>query len=149
MEEEVKQDSLEEVKHKLLEIMKFGLSSCVKADKIGLSIQTHFNDAQEYLTQLKKLTSIYIKIQKEDNENNINPNEEISLVNLRIIKMFRYDNEFTTAILGFKEINKKFSIENRDEEYSIVKKIIKTYNFKNITPVIMYLIEGLLERYLS
>jgi len=29
MEEEVKQDSLEEVKHKLLEIMKFGLSSCM------------------------------------------------------------------------------------------------------------------------
>ena len=97
----------------------------------GISKEHHYRDAREFLVHITKFYDIFSKLKSESfcyiNTKQITNKED----QLKIMKETLYtNNEFNTGKLELKQYCVKFLQEDRDE-YSIVKKIIDIYNFKN------------------
>ena len=54
-----------DVKQKHAELLLFAVSSCMKADELGISLDQHLNDAYEFLKPFKKLSDVYEKIEMD------------------------------------------------------------------------------------
>ena len=125
----------DEANKKRNEILSFVVSSCIKAEKLGISLKQHIHDAEEFLTPFKTMMDCdeknkldYITYIQKCHEHNVNDVEDY--INFRKDAFIKNENN-KTASSNFKNLNIKFANEIRDEDYSLVKKIISIYSINN------------------
>uniref|UniRef100_A0A6C0CYQ5 Uncharacterized protein n=1 Tax=viral metagenome TaxID=1070528 RepID=A0A6C0CYQ5_9ZZZZ len=149
--------NINNVKQKHAELLLFAVSSCMKADELGISLDPHLNDAHEFLKPLKSISDVYQKISLEytayykTNRPNYNTLEEF-IENGGDLKkfsnnQFKNNIEYRTAHTNFKKVYNKFENEIRDEEHSLIKKIISLYETKDFTVPELKFLSGFVETY--
>lgn len=117
----------------------------------GISTDQHYKDAREFLVYITKFYDTFSKLRTESfsyiKTNNIFNNED----RVKIMEKTIFTNsEFKTELSNIKQFYDNFLHEDRDE-YSVVKLIFETYNYKkiNISYPQIQNIKNLLEFYLS
>ena len=148
---------MQEVKDKRSELLNFVLNSCMKADNMVISLQQHFDDAREFLTPLKVLLDFQDKTQLDflnHYKSTVQQSNSSQEYFNQCYKQFRTEhlvnnNEYQTARADFFQVHTKFTNEVRDEEHSVVKKIINLYEKKDMNFAEIKFISGFLERYIK
>jgi hypothetical protein len=117
---------------------------------LGLSKDQHFDDAEELLALITKIKNIFDKLRKvafdDIKTKKITDKEE----QLKIIKQTLNDKEFKSTRLDLGRFSDNFLTRDRDDNFSLVKKILQMYNLKkNLTYNNIQDIIGHLEIYLT
>jgi hypothetical protein len=117
----------------------------------GISTDQHYKDARDFLVYITKFYDTFSELRTEAfsyiKTNKIFNNED----RLEIMKKIIFTNsEYNTELSNIKQFYDNFLHEDRDE-YSVVKLIFETYNYKkiNISYPQIENIKDLLEFYLS
>jgi hypothetical protein len=148
-----------EVKQKHAELLRFAVASCIRADELDISLYPHLDDAYEFLHPIKAFRDVYKKIALDYlpyyEQNHPNFEHQEFLANVREFNNFAR-NQFDTNLdyqvvhQNFIEKYNKFTNEIRDEEFSLVKKIVSLYKMKEITAAAeLNFLTGFLERYVK
>jgi hypothetical protein len=141
------------------ELLLFVVSSCAKADELGISLDPHLNDALEFFQPLKMISDIYQKINSDFtdyykvNRPNFNTLQEfvencgdhLTFVN----DQFKNNEDYRTAHRNFTNVYFKFTNESRDEEHSLIKKIVSVYRRKDMTVPELKFLAGFVETYIT
>ena len=149
----------DDVKQKHAELLLFVVSSCMKADELGISLDPHLNDAYEFLKPLKTISDVYEKINLDytayykANRPNFNTLQEfvencgdhLKFVN----NQFKNSRDYSIAHTNFTKVYNKFSNETRDEEHSLIKKIVSVYKRKDMTIPELKFLSGFVETYIT
>jgi hypothetical protein len=149
----------DDVKQKHAELLLFAVSSCVKADELGISLEPHLNDAYEFLKPLKTLSDVYEKINSDytayykANRPNFNTFQEfvdncgdyLKFVNNQL----KNSRDYSMAHRNFTEVYLKFANETRDEEHSLIKKIVTVYKRNDITISELKFLSGFVGTYVT
>ena len=96
----------------------FAISSIMKAEQIGLSLQPHQDDAREFLTAITKLNTAFTKVRNTFSNSlpsDYNRNDAIKLANAKEQLITMLDKN---KVEGF-EVKKKFKINMPDTSSSI------------------------------
>lgn len=147
----------DDVKQKHAELLIFVVSSCMKADELGISLDPHLNDAHEFLKPFKALSDVFEKINLDytayykanrPNFNNLqdfveNCGDHLTFVN----NQFKNNIDYSMVHTNFTKVYDKFSNETRDEEHSLIKKIVSLYKKKDITVPETKFLCGFIETY--
>ena len=139
------------------ELLGFVLNSCMKADNMVISLQQHFDDAREFLTPLKVLLDFQDKTQLDflsHYKSTVQLSNSSQEYFNECYKQFRTEmlvnnNEYQIARASFFQVHTKFINEIRDEEHSVVKKIINLYEKKDMKYTELKFISGFLETYIK
>ena len=122
-----------------------------KDNDSGISTDQHYKDAREFLVYITEFYDTFSKLRSESfcsiRTKQITNKED----QLKIMKETIFTNsEFKTGLSNIKQFHDKFMEEDRDE-YSVVRLIFETYNYKqiNISYPQIQNIKDLLEFYLS
>ena len=148
-----------EVVKKHAELLLFVVSSCAKADELGISLDQHLNDALEFFQPLKTMSDIYEKINSDfteyykANRQNFNTLQEfvencgdhLTFVN----DQFKNNIDYIIAHRNFTNVYLKFVNESRDEEHSLIKKIVSVYERKDMTVPELKFLTGFVETYIT
>jgi len=132
------------------DISNFMINSSKNSAILGLSKDQHFNDAEELLKLVTNLKNIFDKLRKvafdDIKTKKITDKEE----QLKIIKQTLNDKEFKSTRLDLGRFSDNFLTRDRDDNFSLVKKILQMYNLKkNLTYNNIQDIIGHLEIYLT
>ena len=132
------------------EICNFMINSSKNSAILGLSKDQHFNDAEELLKLVTNLKNIFDKLRKvafdDIKTKKITDKEE----QLKIIKQTLNDKEFKSTRLDLGRFSDNFLTRDRDDNFSLVKKILQMYNLKkNLTYNNIQDIIGHLDIYLT
>ena len=132
------------------DISYFMINSSKNSAILGLSKDQHFDDAEELLALITKIKNIFDKLRKvafdDIKTKNITDKEE----QLKIIKQSLNDKDFKVARLDIGRFSDNFLTRDRDDNFSLVKKILQMYNLKkNLTYNNIQDIIGHLEIYLT
>ena len=150
----------DDAKQKHAELLLFGVSSCMKAGELAISLDPHLNDAYEFLKPLKTISDVYDKINSDytayfkANRPNFNTLQEFvencGDHHLKFVKnQFNNSGDYNMADRNFREVYLKFTNETRDEEYSLIKKIISLYKMKDMTVAELKFLSGFVETYIT
>ena len=158
-EEEEEDSSSVTDKQKHAELLLFVVSSCMKADELGISLDTHLNDAYEFLKPLKTISDVFEKINLDytdyykANRPNFNTLQEFVENcgdHLKFVKnQFNNSRDYSIAYTNFREVYLKFTNETRNEEHSLIKKIVSVYNMKDMTVPELKFLSGFVETYIT
>ena len=132
------------------DIWNFMINSSKNSAILGLSKDQHFNDAEELLKLVTNLKNIFDKLRKvaidDIKTKNITNRED----QLKIMNQTLNTKEFTLASKEIFKFSNNFLNQVRDDNFSLVKKIIQMYNTKtNLTYNTIQNIIGHLELYLT
>ena len=132
------------------DISNFMINSSKNSAILGLSKDQHFDDAEELLALITKIKNIFDKLRKvafdDIKTKKITDKEE----QLKIIKQTLNNKEFKSARLDLGRFSDNFLTRDRDDNFSLVKKILQIYNLKkNLTYNNIQDIIGHLDIYLT
>ena len=149
----------QDIKQKHAELLRFVVASCIRADELDISLFPHLNDAYEFLHPTQAFEDVYKKIALDyvpyyrANHPNFEHQEFLENVtgfNNFARNQFNSNPEYQVVHQNFIEKYNKFTNENRDEEFSLVKKIVSLYKMKEITAAAeLNFLNGFLERYIK
>ena len=150
----------DDAKKKHSELLLFGVLTSIKADQLGISLDPHLNEAYEFLKPLKKISDVYEKINSDyiadykANRPNFNTLQEFvencGDHHLKFVKdQFNNSRDYSISNRNFREVYLKFTNETRDEEYSLIKKIVSVYKLKYMTVAELKFLSGFVETYIT
>jgi hypothetical protein len=146
-------------KQKHAELLRFTVKSCIRADELDISLNPHLDDAYEFLHPTKAFMDVYKQItsdylpyyeQKHPNFEHREILKNVTEFNNFARNQFATNLHYQVVHQNFIEKYNKFTNENRNEEFSLVKKIVSLYKMKEITATAeLDFLSGFLERYVE
>lgn len=127
----------------------FAISSIMNAEQIGLSLQSHQDDAREFLTAITKLQTSFTKVRNTfanslPSDYNLNDTKE------QFSTMLIENNEYVTSKNEFQQIYTLYKNIDLDPQWSIIKKLVELYEFEHLmNKKTIHIITGILEDYLQ